>query len=391
MAYSGAQPTLAEVLGSLGYQTEIFTRNPILDGTIPGVTRGFQRRTRVLSQSRRSLGAWLLAFNKGRLRRQVRETGTFHPGHWRKGFEAEFAHCMLPADVGLLERARERLAAQRQEQRPLFLFMNLFDVHAPYAPAEDSIFQELRRPNDLLDNLIALDALARTGRHQYLEAGFRMPDCGRQVLRQRYRRAVELMEAKLERWLSELQGLGTFDDTLVILTSDHGEAFGEHGLYSHDASVFDVNLRVPLWIHHPELPAREVREAVSLRGLFDLICQLARGTGWKGTLLDPDFLAAHPVVRAEHFCYPRASRAQPRYLQNQVTAICGEHKVVLRGETAEFFRLDLDPQEEHPESGAIEEFEAFGPSEWSAARRRTVAELMEFSDRLGKRTARGPC
>ncbi len=389
MAYTGAAPTLAELLGELGFQTELFTRNPILDGTIPGVTRGFQHRTRVLSEARRSLGARLLALNKRRLRRQVRETGTFHPGHGRRGFELEFAHCMLSADPGLLDRARERLARQRREKRPLFAFLNLFDVHAPYAPCADSIFQELRGPGDLIDNCAALAALAKTGRHQYLEPGFRMPERGRRVLRERYRRAVERMEANLERWLSELQDLGILEHTLVILTSDHGEAFGEHGLYSHDASVFDVNLRVPLWIHHPDLPAREVREAVSLRGLFALICQIARGAGWKGTLLDPDFLAEHPVVRAEHFSYPRGARLEPRYRRNQAMALCGGHELVLRGETAEFFRLDADPQEACPEAGALEDFEAAGPRESKAARRRAVAELREFRERFSPRVA-GP-
>ena len=50
------------------------------------------------------------------------------------------------------------------------------------------------------------------------------------------------------------------DDKLLIVTSDHGEAFGEHGLYLHDASVYDTHLHVPLWVRHPERPPEVVNE-----------------------------------------------------------------------------------------------------------------------------------
>ena len=52
---------------------------------------------------------------------------------------------------------------------------------------------------------------------------------------------------------------GLLDDTLLVVTSDHGEAFGEHGLYFHDASVYETHLHVPLWIHHPDRAPRRGR------------------------------------------------------------------------------------------------------------------------------------
>lgn len=76
MAYEGAEPTVAELCAAGGYQTEIVTRNPIFDGTIPGITRGFQRNVR-LTAERRTLDplSLLLAASKPRFRRQIQSTG----------------------------------------------------------------------------------------------------------------------------------------------------------------------------------------------------------------------------------------------------------------------------------------------------------------------------
>ena len=52
MAYSRRASTLAEILAGAGYQTEIVTRNSLFDGSIPGVTRGFLKNTRLLAPSR---------------------------------------------------------------------------------------------------------------------------------------------------------------------------------------------------------------------------------------------------------------------------------------------------------------------------------------------------
>ena len=95
--------------------------------------------------------------------------------------------------------------------------------------------------------------LPRVSGHAYLRPGISLsPNAASEMLLGRYHRAIELMDAKLADFYDAARGVGLLDDTLLIVTSDHGEAFGEHGLYFHDASVYDTNLRVPLWIHHPE-------------------------------------------------------------------------------------------------------------------------------------------
>ena len=67
----------------------------------------------------------------------------------------------------------------------------------------------------------------------------------------------------------ELQRRGVLDNTLVIITSDHGEGLGEHALFMHGESLYRTEIRVPLLILMPKLrPAvTVVRETVSLRDL----------------------------------------------------------------------------------------------------------------------------
>lgn len=64
------------------------------------------------------------------------------------------------------------------------------------------------------------------------------------------------------------------DDTIVIVTSDHGEAFGEHGLRFHPQELYTKLLHVPLIVTVPGLPPREVASIVELVDLFPTLCEL---------------------------------------------------------------------------------------------------------------------
>src|SRR5262249_20661457 len=151
----------------------------------------------------------------------------------------------------------------------------------------------------------------RVSSHAYLRRGFRMSRYMREMLLSRYHRAIELMDRKLAAFHEEASRAGLLDDTVLILTSDHGEAFGEHGLYFHDASVYDTHLHVPLWIHHPDLQPEVVADVVSTRDLFALFRGLAEGGDLRGTLLDPTWRSTNPVALAEHFHYPYTDGVLP--------------------------------------------------------------------------------
>ena len=360
LAYNGRQPTVAERLAAAGYRTEVITRNSIFDGTLPGITRGFQRSSAVTS-ARLGLNplSLMLALSKPRFRRQILSSGFFSAAQRaNRDFVTRFARATVPADREALAHTLDRMARLRRERAPYFLFANLYDVHAPYPPAEHSLFRPLRHPSSWPETARMPLVLPKLGGHAYLRRGFRLSPVSQRLLRGRYHRAIELMDDKLAAFYAAAEASGLLDDTVLIVTSDHGEAFGEHGLYLHDASVYDVHLRVPLFIRHPAAVPRRVEEVVSTRDLCGLLAAAADGTGIRDTLLDPAFRAARSIALAEHMHYPGVPDAAPRFRHDLAAAIAGDVKVIVRGDAVELYDLGRDRDEAAPEPATLEEFGA---------------------------------
>ena len=87
--------------------------------------------------------------------------------------------------------------------------------------------------------------------------------------RRLYDGAIASIDQEIGRLLDELRRRGVLDNTIVIVTSDHGEQFGEHGLNGHGNSLYLPLLRVPLVIRYPPRVAGSIRadEPVTLRDL----------------------------------------------------------------------------------------------------------------------------
>ncbi len=360
MGYHGSAPTIAELLRNAGFHTEIVTRNSIFDGTLPGVTRGFQHNTLALSELHGlNPMSLVLAASKPRFRRQIDTSNFFHPlQRESREFVTRFARATVPADREALAHILDRIRELRQRRFPFFIFANLYDVHAPYPPAEKSIFRPLLSKNGLSEALRMPFVLPQLGGHAYLSQDFRISERSRELLLGRYHTAIELMSEKLNEFYSELAASGALDDTLLIITSDHGEAFGDHGLYLHDSSVWQTHLHVPLYVHHPQLSPGEIDDVVSTRDLFGLMRSAAFENNHQGTILDPRYRQLNPIAVAEHYFPPNATHAQPIYRQNLVAAICGSTKVMLRQQGAVGVDLDHDPEETNPIPIPLEEFEA---------------------------------
>lgn len=359
MAYRRAEPTIAELLSRAGHHTEVVTRNPQFDGTTPGVTRGFAANTCPMATAGPAELplALMFALQKPRLRRMLARGGWY--SLLQRGnaeFLTRMARVALPADHLVLGHVLDRMADHRRRARPYFLFANLFDVHSPYGGSPSSFFSSLGSLDGIRENLAMRD-LRRIQSHDYLRPGFHLEEWSRQALLRRYHRGIELMDDKLAAFVDGARAGGLLDDTMIVVTADHGEAFGEHELFYHDASVYDVHLHVPLWIMHPDVSPTTVQDTVSTRDLFSLMHAVGRGDGVRGTLLDPAARAARGVALAEHFHYPRVSEISSRYAQNIASAIVGDHKLIVRREGLQYFDLAADPEERHPSESSIAAFE----------------------------------
>lgn len=191
-----------------------------------------------------------------------------------QGFERYRHGRQLERTLAWLER--------RPRRRPFFLFFHTFEVHDPYAPPPAQIARflpEYRGP--LLDAVAAVRA-GRGGwqraHRTFWDAVDRNDPVAVDAVSRLYDGAIrEMDDTTLTALLGHLDRLGLAANTLVVVTSDHGEAFGEHGAFLHD-DLYEGTLRVPLVLRWPgTLPAgRRIAAAADLLDLVPTLLDLLR-------------------------------------------------------------------------------------------------------------------
>jgi len=172
----------------------------------------------------------------------------FRPRHGcHKGFEVwdlsvvkRFRSKLAVSDTSthVTDRAIEVLDRFDDSPDPLFLWVHYYDPHHPYV------------------------------RH---EGG---PRFGRRSI-DRYDGEIANADRHLGRLLDHLEGTRFAKESVVIVHSDHGEGFGEHGYVYHGIHVFEDQLRVPLIVRVPGQPGRRVSTPVAILDLAPTILELA--------------------------------------------------------------------------------------------------------------------
>jgi arylsulfatase A-like enzyme len=206
------------------------------------------------------------------------------------GFEQGFDafHETLDEPVFASTRAyAERWLDQRDPKRPFFLFLHTFEVHQYRPPAD--LRERLVTPYDgPLRQVERVSAFVQDGETRAHAAGFSQADW--RYLADLYDACVASVDAEIGRLLATLAERGLLEQTLVVVTSDHGEEFGEHGGSGHGYTLYDENLRVPLVLGHRSLAARRVPEQVRLLDLAPTLVELAglsAPPSWRGQSLVP--------------------------------------------------------------------------------------------------------
>lgn len=339
--------TIAEIVASRGAVTQLVARNHIFDGSIPGPAAGFRRRFQPMADlnwlSPLGIGS---ALAKPRLRRVLNESGFFTWMHRRqRDFVKRMIRMGLPADQLALDLTLMSLKSLKQARKRHFTFVNLFDVHAPYVSRDDA---PVGPPTswENLEEIIALHrSMPRIYRHEYLQPGFALNDKDARVLRRRYRAACRAIDKRLQAFVEQADALQLLKDTVLIIASDHGEAFGEHGLWGHDASLYDTHLHVPLFVRWPGEGSGRVTDVVSAAGVARLVETASLGYGPADTILDPRFRSLSPAAMAEHFPYRRQAPVLEKYRLPQACVIVGDYKVVTQEGVFYLRDLTKDPAE----------------------------------------------
>jgi arylsulfatase A-like enzyme len=280
----GNFPTLAEYLGVKGYATAGFVSNAGYCSYETGLNRGFTHFEDYVLERLGSLRTARL------LDVAVKTFGQLTQPLDRGGFHR------FRAAVSDLFFSTERKSAEwinrdflywfthrRDPGRPFFVFLNYLDTHTPYLlppGARHRFGVNPKSKKDYVDILMDWGTLDKQ----------RLPERYLSLARDAYDSCVAYLDEQLGVLFDELQRRGVLDNTLVIITSDHGEGLGEHALFMHGESLYRTEIRVPLVIATPKLRSSGtvVRETVSLRDLPATVVDvlgLANGSPFPGRTL----------------------------------------------------------------------------------------------------------
>jgi arylsulfatase A-like enzyme len=199
----------------------------------------------------------------------------------------------------------------RDGLKPFFVFVNYFDVHEPYLPPQPwrSRFSQGKHPGGILNGLHGRRTPVMTP--QQLQSEIDAYDGG-----------ISYVDEQINRLLVELEQRGLRDKTILVLTSDHGEGLGDHGLYLHRNSLYREAIRVPFVIRAPgRVPAglripRPVSNSAIPATVMDLLGVTESefpGRSLTALWWDPHAAANWPEPLSEMGEFPFDSKRSPAY------------------------------------------------------------------------------
>jgi arylsulfatase A-like enzyme len=131
---------------------------------------------------------------------------------------------------------------RRDPDQPLFLFVHYFDPHYDYIEHEGFRFSDPAYHGPVASGTVYTDLLAMLPKLTPADVAH---------LVDLYDSEIAFTDSHVGRLLDHLRELGTFDDTLIVLTADHGEEFRERGAIGHGQSLYNELIRVPLLVKYP--------------------------------------------------------------------------------------------------------------------------------------------
>ena len=290
------------------------------------------------------------------LREKGYKTAGFADGLFLKGsygFEQGFDIYDSDKRIGIariLPKALQWL--EENKSSPFFLFIHCYDVHDPYIPPPpyNTIFHDFAYTGTFVPNNRNLkdaswEKLAVT-------------DEDLQHIVALYDGGIRYTDAKMGEFLSYLQEAGLKDSTLIIITSDHGEEFKEHGSFLHWQLYCRPNLHVPLIINLPGVSRKTVRVEELVQSIDILptildIAQIEPHSGAQGRSLVPLIEQNSTFPGRIRWRMLRAfgsddnspvAVAATRFRKQQYSIISGDYQLIYKmASPPELFDLSNDP------------------------------------------------
>jgi arylsulfatase A-like enzyme len=278
----GSLDTIAELLSRAGYQTYCWAANPHISAQ-ENYTQGFEVVEHPWDERTLARAVEIL--------RAKQPPGSVPADLGMRSSADDSMRWMVKA-AG--ELAREGLVAwldRRDRERPFFAFLNYMEAHRPLIPPR--AMRERTMSPEQVEASYRLDfGWARTWAYSF--GKLEIPPEELDLLARLYDAALLELDAHLRDLVGALERGGWLENTLIVVTADHGEHLGDQHLLDHQYSLHQALIRVPLVVHYPArfAPGRDPRPVMSF-DLFPTLLELAgvarprAGAGWARSLLEP--------------------------------------------------------------------------------------------------------
>ncbi|WP_331234299.1 sulfatase [Natronorarus salvus] len=365
---SGNLPTLAEALGDGGYETVGVSNNTWISEEF-GFARGFETfyKTWQYVQTETDLGEIA----------RTKEGTEKLRGVAKKILEGNPLTNLTNAVYGQFFRRRSDEGAratnewiddwltERADTRPFFLFVNYLEPHLEYRPQKQ--IAEAYLP----DGVSYEEAMeVPQDAWEYIAGNLEMGEREFDILRGLYRAELAYLGERIDELRTSLEAAGEWEDTVFVVTGDHGENIGDHGLMDHQYCLYDTLLHVPLFVHGPSFDEGEDDRLVQLTDLAPTLLDVAgidavgmreevQGVSFHpGGDADPrehaiaEYLSPQPSMEALEKRVGEISPEVERYDRSLRTIRSGEYKLVRGSDGArELYRVASDPGEREEISG----------------------------------------
>ncbi len=234
--------TLAGYLKGLGYATACISSNNFVAGGVKNLNQGFDLTVDV--EGDYPAGDSPLSRARRLLQRR-----------WRR---------LTARDRGARRATRLAREWTARQEGPFFLFMNYMDCHLPYRLKGPERYRYVPAAQRARVDRLPLDPFA------IMAGELELPEGGAAGLQALYDGCLHYLDGQVGALAALLKKHGLYENTLFILTSDHGESFGEKGLFDHQYGLYEHLIRVPLVLRLPqgEQPALQGGELVQLTDLY---------------------------------------------------------------------------------------------------------------------------
>ncbi|MFK7805382.1 MAG: sulfatase-like hydrolase/transferase [Anaerolineae bacterium] len=209
---------------------------------------------------------------------------------WNQVYQSSVPEELYPTSY-VTERSIEFLEKSKEDDRPFFLFASYPDPHHPFAPpgkyydmydpADVSVSDTFNDPHaDSMPHIQKM--VANRGKDHRGPFPFSINEDQLRKAEAVEYGSITMLDEGIGELLATLKRLGLDDNTVIVFTSDHGDAFGDHGLMLKHAVHYQGVIQVPLLIKAPGMESGTTHSMVSLLDMGQTLLELASCPEYKG-------------------------------------------------------------------------------------------------------------